>query len=216
MRETARILNCNYKTVFLKFLWLSRRAKEHHLKQVFKVNTILFDEMESIEHTKLKPLTIALAVSDQYQILGVQVGQIPAKGHLAEISYKKYGFRKNESSQKMRELLSQIQQQLSSIPSIIKSDAKPSYKEMVKAIFPTTKYEQHISKSNKEKRREQKYLKSEKYIHDPLFEVNHICAVLRDHIKRLARRNWCTTKLKDHLELGLYLYIAKRNQYRFI
>ena len=77
-------------------------------------------------------------------------------------------------------------------------------------------YKQYLASSNKEKRREQKYLKSEKLIHDPLFEVNHTCAVLRDHIKRLARKSWCTTKLKEHLELNIYLYIAKKNKYRFI
>ncbi len=197
MRETARVLECNYKTVFLKFLWLSQRAKEHHLKQKFKVGTILFDEMESLEHTKLKPLTIALAVSDDYQILGVQVGTIPAKGHLAGIALKKYGYRKNESLTKTKALLSQVAGQLIAPITLIKSDAKPSYKSLVTKIFPDTTYEQHLSKSNKEKRREQKYLKSEKHVHDPLFEVNHICAVLRDHIKRLTRRSWCTTKIKQ-------------------
>ena len=38
---------------------------------------VYIDESESIEHTKLKPLTIALAVSDDYKILGVKVGKIP-------------------------------------------------------------------------------------------------------------------------------------------
>ena len=215
LRETGRILGCNYKTVLKKFLWIGQRAKEHHFQQSFNIQTLFIDEAESIEHTKLKPLTIALAVSDTYQILGVKVGSIPAKGHLAEISYKKYGPRKNESNSKTMELLSELRQQVLNLKEI-KSDAKPSYNKLIKMNFPGIPYQQFRSEDNKEKIREQKYLKSEKHIHDPLFQINHMCARLRDHIKRLTRRSWCTTKLKENLELNLYLYLAKTNKYRFI
>ncbi|AHI06085.1 putative transposase [Bdellovibrio bacteriovorus W] len=215
LREIARLLNCNYKTVYYKFKWLGPRAKEFHKNQHFNSKEVFFDEMESIEHTKLKPLTIALAVNEHYQLLGVQVGSIPAKGHLANIAYRKYGYRANESSDKINELLLSIRSKVESIQEI-KSDAKPLYKNLVKNIFPNVPYKQFTSRDNKEKRREQKYLSSEKRIHDPLFPLNHTCAVLRDHIKRLARKSWCTSKIKEHLELNIYLYIAKLNQYRFM
>ena len=100
LRRTAQNLECSYLTVCRKFLWLAKRAKELHLSQKFYAEEIQFDEMESIEHTKLKPLTICLAVTSDYRILGVKVGKIPAKGHLAAISRKKYGPRANESNQK--------------------------------------------------------------------------------------------------------------------
>ena len=61
MRETARVLNCNYKTVYSKFLWLAKRAKDIHSKQVLSAETVFFDETESIEHTKLKPVTAPIA-----------------------------------------------------------------------------------------------------------------------------------------------------------
>jgi hypothetical protein len=51
--------------------------------------------MESIEHTKLKPLTLPLAVGDDYRIYAVSVGRIQAKGLLAELSRKKYGRRQS-------------------------------------------------------------------------------------------------------------------------
>lgn len=216
MREAARFLECNYKTVYRKFRWMGLRAKDFHNRQKLEADTVLFDEQESIEHTKLKPLSIAVAVSDTYQILGIQLGSIPAKGHLAAISYKKYGYRPNESEIKTKELLSQIKRQLCSPPKLLKSDQKPSYTKLVKNIFPEVSYQQYRSAENKEKSREQKYLNTEKHKHDPLFEVNHMCAVFRDHIKRLARKSWCTTKLKEHLELNLYLYIAKNNGYKFL
>ena len=168
--------------------------------------------MESIEHTKLKPLTIALAVSEKYQILGVRVGTMPAKGHLSQISIKKYGLRANESSQVICELLKNLN--LSSSEFVFKSDAKPSYKNKVKEIFPKIAHQTFVAVENKEKRRELKYTNLEKRVFDPLFAVNQRMAKLRDHIKRLARRSWCTTKIKENLEKNIYLYMAANNGYR--
>jgi transposase-like protein len=172
LRETARVLKCSYKTVYLKFIWLGRRAKEFHLRQSFTINELQFDETYSIEHTKLKPLGIAIAVDDNYKI--------------------------------------------PNLPNIVKSDAKTEYKKVVQEIFPKAPYQVFSSSEFKEKKREQKYLSQEKRIFDPLFSINHVCARLRDHIKRLTRRSWCTTKVPEHLELNIYLYIAKNNKYSFL
>ena len=215
MRQTAKNLHVAYMTIYNKFLWLSEKASEFHSLQKFTCKELQFDETESIEHTKLKPLSIAVAVTESYQILGIKVGSIPAKGRLAEISYKKYGPRINESSLKVKALLEEIQSQLLFNPVVIKSDQKPSYKNIVKKVFPKILYEQHLSRGNKEKRREMKYHKQEKKIFDPLFALNQRCAKFRDHIKRMARRSWCTTKRKDHLEKHFMLYIARNNDYCF-
>jgi hypothetical protein len=59
-----------------------------------------FDDMETFEHTKLKPLSVTLAV--QYQtrrILGFQVSQMPAKGLLAQKAFEKYGYREDKRSE---------------------------------------------------------------------------------------------------------------------
>jgi len=217
MRQTARILNCHYQTVYRKFLWLSELAKQHHSKKEFTIQELQFDEMESIEHTKLKPLTIALAVSNRYEILGVKVGSIPAKGHLSVISKKKYGVRNNESEITLRELFGNLKANMRSEERfIIKSDSKPSYKKLVTEFFPRHLYQVHVAAENKEKRRELKYTNLEKRIFDPIFAVNQRMAKLRDHIKRLTRRSWCTSKIKDNLEKHLYLYIASNNGYRLV
>ena len=47
--------------------------------------------------------------------------------------------------------------------------------------------------------------------HDPLFWINHTLAMLRDNIKRLARRTWCTTKRRRSLENLLAIYIHYHN-----
>lgn len=216
-RRTARKLNCHYRTVYRKFLTLSTQAQEQHQKQEFLIDEFQFDEMESIEHTKLKPLSIALAISSDYQILGAKVGTIPAKGLLAEISRKKYGPRENQSEMIVENLLQNLKIKSKANGSfLIKSDAKPSYQKLVKKCYPKNTHQVFISKKNKEKRREMKYTNQEKRIFDPLFPLNQRMAKFRDHIKRLTRRSWCTTKIKENLERHIYLYIADNNGYEVI
>lgn len=216
LRRTAQKLNCHYQTVYRKFLWLSVKAKGFHEKQEFLVQELQFDEMESIEHTKLKPLTIAVAISEKYEILGVKVGRMPAKGHLSEISIRKYGPRENESDITMDSLLKNLNLKPKSSSFVIKSDANPSYRKYVTKYYPDNPYQTFVSGKNKEKRRLMKYTNLEKRIFDPLFATNQRMAKLRDHIKRLTRRSWCTTKLKENLEKHLYLYIADNNGYNFV
>lgn len=214
LRRIAQNLNCNYKTVFRKFLWLSAHAEKFISKKKLISKEIYIDESESIEHTKLKPLTIALAVNENYQILGVKVGRIPAKGLLAKVSVKKYGRREDESEKCIRSLLENIQ--LDNTDFIVRSDAKLSYQKLVKQIFPGIKHEVFVAKVNKEKRKEYKYTNQEKRIFDPLFRVNQRAAKFRDHIKRMTRKSWCTTKRIENLERQLNLYIARNNEYEFL
>ncbi|MGZ3809720.1 MAG: transposase, partial [Bacteriovorax sp.] len=49
--------------------------------------------------------------------------------------------------------------------------------------------------------------------YDPLFKINHTCAMLRYRINRLVRRTWCTTKKIEMLENHLQIYIAYHNKY---
>ncbi|WP_413575255.1 hypothetical protein ACLVWU_13210 [Bdellovibrio sp. HCB290] len=188
-------------------------AEDLNGRQTLQASILIFDETLSIEHTKLKPLTIALAVNEKYQILGVHVGSLPAFGKIADISRTKYGPRANQSNEKVTDLLTQVKQQLLNLPSELRSDKKADYLSIAAKIFPTVQYTQCSSRGNKEKKREQKYLKSEKLIYDPLFPLNQRCAKIRDHIKRMARRNWCTTKKPQHLQWALHLYITKNNGY---
>ena len=212
LRQSARVLGCSYLTVYRKFLRLSEQARVVHGTRRFSANEVQFDEMESIEHTKLKPLTIALAVNEEFQILGAKVGRIPAKGHLHRISVWKYGLRRDESKETVSVLLKTLSSQLET-DFVLKSDAKPKYFDIASRIFHTQKHETFLSRGNKEKRRELKYTSLEKRIFDPLFALNQRSAKLRDHVKRLCRRSWCTTKKPENLEHHIYLYIAANNGY---
>ncbi|MGE3758538.1 MAG: hypothetical protein AB7H97_12320 [Pseudobdellovibrionaceae bacterium] len=64
------------------------------------------------------------------------------------------------------------------------------------------------SKNQIAKKKELLYTAEQKKVFDPMFALNHTAGVFRDHIKRLARRNWCTTKKPENLEKALRMYQA--------
>ena len=112
-RRAAKLLKCSKNTVSQKLIWLSQYPEQ--ISNVFsEQNTehIQIDELETIEHTKLKPLTIPICVSSNYKILGLSVGRIKAKGHLSEISAKKYGFREDERAKSLIELFESLRKNI--------------------------------------------------------------------------------------------------------
>lgn len=211
-RRTAKLLNCSKTTVERKFLWLSLNYK---LPGSFESESILhlqIDEMETIEHTKLKPITIPICVSSQYQILGVAAGKIKAKGHLSEIALRKYGFREDEREKTLDSLLRKLKTKLPHAPLTITTDALPIYKTLIKQYFPETKHIVVVAKELIKKKRELIYTAERKKVFDPLFALNQRCAMLRADIRRLTRRSWCTTKNIENLQKHLELYQLYNNQ----
>ena len=105
MRRIALLLNLNRLTVKRKMVFLAKRARENHDKLLKgfhpnPIHEIQFDDLITSEHTKMKPLSVSLAVDGKKRtILGAEVSRIPAFGHLAEKSRKKYGKRPNEQPQ---------------------------------------------------------------------------------------------------------------------
>ena len=61
------VLGVNRKTVIRKFLFLAALTRQFHKAYVQKgllpTHHAQFDEMESFEHTRLKPVTIAVVVN---------------------------------------------------------------------------------------------------------------------------------------------------------
>lgn len=115
LRRSAKILNLSRTTIDRKLRFLGEQAKiqlrESNLNQA-PANEVVFDDQESFEHTKCKPLSITLAVeAGSRRILGFEVSRMPAKGLLAKIARKKYGPRKDERShgrQKLFQTLTSI------------------------------------------------------------------------------------------------------------
>ena len=205
----AQILKINPKTVAKKLSFLGgicRNRLQKDRAQYSGIDHIQFDELQTIEHTKCKPLSVAVAVAKkERKILGFQVSKMPATGHLANISRKKYGRRPDERVKGMGQLFDELSQLLSPTASF-SSDECSFYKGVLRRYFPQANYEQH--KGQKSCVAGQGELK--KTVFDPIFTVNHTFAMMRDGISRLTRRTWNTTKkiesLIDHISIYIWMH----------
>lgn len=211
-RRAARILKLNRKTVVRKFLIASLEAnfelRANNLRQR-RAHTVEFDDLETFEHTKCKPLSVTLAVEHgTRRILGAQVSRMPAKGLLAHKARAKYGFRLDERTRGRSKLFKEIDSLIKETGTI-KSDSNPHYRPSVQKFFPNAKYLQFLGKRGAITG--QGELKRVKF--DPLFSLNHTCAKLRADINRLIRKTWCTTKRADRLQMHLLLYANYHNNH---
>lgn len=210
-RRMAKVLSVNPKTIVRKFTLLGqiclRDMKQHKHLPGRKINTFCFDDMETFEHTKMKPLSITLAVEDPSRlILDFRVSTMKAKGHLSEEARKKYGHRVDTRKQNLAELLKSVKTITTHNP-IIKSDMSPHYGIPVSTYFPESTH--HVFKGRKGCVIGQGELKAVGF--DPLFSLNHTAAMLRANLNRLFRRTWNTTKKEICLRYHIAIYIFYHN-----
>lgn len=211
-RRSSLVLAVNRKTVIRKFKLLALRSKAQHeiwLKKFdrLKVTEVQFDDLETSEHTKCKPVSVTLAVKeDSREILGFRVSRMPAKGHLAKISRRKYGYRKDERHKNWDELLYSLKSGLEETV-CFKSDENPHYRKPIKKHFPRSTHQSYPGARGAVNG--QGELKKLKF--DPLFSLNHTCAMLRANLNRLFRRTWCISKTLQGLEHHLWLYVTFHN-----
>ena len=213
MRRAAIILKIHRKTVKRKVDFLAKKSQiEHHnfleTLKINKVQHMQFDDLITIEHTKLKPLSVSLAIDENNRrILGIEVSQIPAFGKLAAFSRKKYGYRKNTHKKAMNKLFFKLKDIISS-KGIIETDEHKQYPGMIKKYFPSVEHKRYLG--GRSCIAGQGELKKLHY--DPLFKLNHTCAMLRANVNRLIRKTWCTTKDPHMLQKHLQIYMSYHNQ----
>lgn len=211
-RRCALILGLNKNTVARKFDYLAQKYafKNQKWRQSLlpgTIETAQLDDLITIEHTKLKPLTVATLVNAKNrQILGIEVGKIPAFGHLAQFSRRKYGKRENQHVQVLEHLLKKTKSALSST-ALITTDQHKNYPEVIKKHLPCSIHQTH--RSERGRIDAQGELKRVEF--DPLFAINHTYAMLRANINRLTRKTWCTTKRAEKLQQHLELYMWFHN-----
>lgn len=209
-RRASRLLRLNRKTVVRKFIWMgliADRVLTWDRRHFPLVNELEFDDLETFEHSKLKPLSVTMAVErHSRRILGYRVGRMPAKGHLVQRSLKKYGPRVDERKLRREELFADIQSSVN--PScLIKSDMNPHYRPSVRKYFPEANH--FVTEGRRGCVVGQGELKAGGF--DPLFTLNHTFAMFRANINRLFRRTWNTTKKPQRLDLHIALYVLYHN-----
>jgi len=212
-RRAAFLLDADRKTIGRKLKILGARAKVDHeewLEERFsesKVRHIQFDDLETSEHTKCKPVSVTLAVQNKSrEILDFQVKRMPAKGRLSRVARKKYGKRKDERPEGWDQLFKNLKMILHP-ESVCESDENPHYPKYLKKHLPNAKHIRH--KGARGTVTGQGELKKQKF--DPLFSLNHTCAMLRANISRLFRKTWNTTKKIERLVDHLWIYVRYHN-----
>ena len=208
-RRMARLLGINCKTVVRKFRFLALRARTFHESwlrtSAEKSECAQFDEMESFEHTRLKPLTLPFAVTPQGLIIELQVASIPYKGKLAAIAYKKYGPRTNHRRAAVTKVLEAVREACGGKVSLL-TDSHASYGRWIRNVLPDAKHQPVPPLDRPEPPRRAN-------LQDPLFRVNHLAAKIRHDLSRMGRKVWVTTKKAVWLQAHLDLYIAFNNRY---
>jgi transposase-like protein len=205
-RRSAKILKVDKNTIARKVHYLAMKARQNHLLflqhlENAPVLNIQFDDLVTSVHTKLKPVTVTVAIDKSNRaILSATVGMIPAFGKLAKISMKKYGKRENEHQGTLETTFKTLKPIITD-ETLFESDEHKLYPKVFKQYFNETKLCQF--KGMKSTVAGLGELKMRSY--DPLFQINHTLAMLRANINRLFRRTWCTSKdiliLQSHIDM---------------
>jgi len=211
IRRIAMILKCSKNTVQNKLIFLGLQARHFNFvarQKLHQISELQFDDMETFEHTKMKPLSLTLAVEKHSRIiLGIETSRMPAKGLLAKRALKKYGFRKDERSEGRDRLFRKIKSKIEE-KCVIESDQNPHYPLSLKEHFPKSL---HIpwpgARGCVVGQGELKAL-----AFDPLFSLNHTAAMFRANVNRLFRKTWCTTKKIENLTHHLEIYVKFHNE----
>ncbi len=213
-RRAARILKVNPKSIVRRFRFIAEQERFSHEKWILKeygdkpLNYIQFDDLETAEHTKCKPLSVALAVDPKTRkILNFKVNQMPAKGLLSKTAFKKYGYRRDERSFGWDHMMKELKP-LVAKDAVFHSDENPHYPKYLFKHHPNVTH--NTVKGGRGSITGQGELKKLRF--DPLFSLNHTCAMLRANLNRLFRRTWCISKNKQGLIDHLSLYVSYHNR----
>lgn len=182
----AILLRVNRKTVVRKFRFLAAQARIEHerwLKELeaTPLSFVQFDDLETSEHTKCKPLSVVLAVEPKSRkILGFQVSQMPAKGLLSRLALRKYGPRADLRSEGWNALFARLRSVVRPTADWL-SDENPHYPRHLKSHHPEATH--RTTPGRRGCIAGQGELKKVGF--DPLFSLNHTCAMLRANLNRV-------------------------------
>lgn len=210
MRRSARLLGIHRITVARKLRFLAAQARADTARQLAALpvlGAIQFDELETFEHARAKPLSVAIAVEPaRRKILGFEVAVMPACGPLAARSRRRYGPRPDQRRHALGALLAHLRP-LAHERARLHSDRNPRYPPLLHRLWPHARHETVAGLRGCATG--QGELKRAAF--DPLFALNHTFAMLRANLCRLIRRTWCTTKKAEALADHIALYAHYHN-----
>lgn len=200
LRGIARILQVGYHTVVRKWRFMAGKVRVKHLTTLefgeIVTKYIQFDEMETFEHTRKKPLGIEVSIRPKNgQILSAKVCRIPIKAlTIAKSEAVKYN-KKTDRKEAFYKMIAETKQCLDEGYSVLSCDGNRESIRMAKIMCPKSLIETHVND------------------YAGMWRLNHTFAKLRHHLSRLKRKTWATTKAKEFLQMHLDLFIAYQNKY---
>jgi transposase-like protein len=211
MRRAAMLTKVHRRTVERRMVYFAKVSKVHNekfIQSLPEVESVVFDDMESSIHTKLKPVSIPMVVEKKSRlILAFDVVSMPAKGRQAAISVKKYGKRPDHRKIGWQSVLTTLRK-ISSDNVEILSDSHKCYPPQIRKFIPNARHSTVLS------RRAcvagQGELKTGGF--DPLFSYNHTAAMVRSNANRMNRRTWGTSKKIEGLHGHLAMYQLWHNE----
>lgn len=207
IRRSALLLGVSVNLVRRHMAVLAERAREAHADALacydLDSSEVQFDEQETFLHARCQPLTIALVVRAEGQILSAKVGRIPAKGRLAATGQAR-GWVVNHGPRTRAAALREAAPCIEQWATVV-CDGAPSYPNEIRAALGGKKVFIDAKRS-----------RAGTGGFDPLFKLNHVCAKIRADLACMARDTWTTTKSIPHLQDRLDLYIAWNNGYPIV
>ncbi|MCY4129533.1 MAG: hypothetical protein OXG15_09895 [Gammaproteobacteria bacterium] len=200
LRAISRYLKINFKTVVRYFLenadeaWLNnqRRLSQGGIKTTY----VQFDELETFEHTKKKPLGVQVSIRAKTgEIIETRVCKIPVKALAVSQSYIRDWNSNIDRSHKLFEMLWNTKRALNKTHATIACDKARSAVKVAEDVFFENNFQVYASKE-RNKRIDLTFLK------------------MRQDISRLRRRTLAITKRRDNLQKHLDLYTDYHNTKR--
>jgi hypothetical protein len=221
MRQSARNWECTRRTVAHRLKLLGTHCREFHQSMLERARraggirgVFQLDELETFEHNRrLKPVTVpVLTERKSFFVLHAECAPLAAKGGLSPVNRKKkeelesrFGKRRSGSVRAVQssfEVLARVHRPHGEVA--VQTDRKKSYATRLRRLFG-------------ERLWHGRYLSTTvRNYSNPLFPINHTLAMMRDGVSRLVRRSWAAAKLRERLELHLWIWIAYRNYVRAI
>ncbi len=212
-RQSARILHMSARGALRKARKIERQAGWLHENLSAKLpggRTYAFDELETFEHSKLRPVTMPVVVECASWFL-VAHGVAPIRRLAQQGSERRQaqdeleaeeGIREDDSRECVHEVFARVDRRLNGGKLRVHTDQKSTYGPILSEIFGDRV--RHVTTSGKAKRDPS----------NPLFPINITLAMCRDNLGRLRRRTWLVSKKREYLRTHMQMFTVYRNYIR--
>ncbi len=213
LRQAQRTLGVDVHTVQDKLRKLGQLCRQLHRNLSPTLpdgRTFLLDEEETFECASIRPLTMPVLIERaSWFVVATAVGRIrrlalpgSARRRRQARDERRNGRRRDESSQRVRETMQELQRRLHGGRFVLQTDEKGSYAAIARRLFGDRVLHETTS--------------SEliRTTFNPLFPINVTMAMTRDNCGRLRRRSWLVTKKASRLRAHLHVFTIYRNYVR--